>query len=170
YFASEGDSTMFPARITKVLLIVLTLLVALVILSRTSLLASPSVSVSASSQAQDHRAPDSPEILWDTWGVPHIYGNDTQELFYAFGWAQMQSHGDLLLQLYGEARGRAAEYWGEQYLPSDRWIRTLGVPARARAWYAAQTPAFRSYLDAFAAGINAYAREHPAALDADVAA
>src|SRR5436305_5309957 len=52
------------------------------------------------------------EILWDTWGVPHIFARNSEGAFYAFGWAQMQSHGDLVLRLYGQARGRAAEYWG----------------------------------------------------------
>ena len=51
------------------------------------------------------------EILWDSWGVPHIFAADMPNLFYAFGWAQMANHGDLLLELYGQARGRAAEYW-----------------------------------------------------------
>lgn len=36
---------------------------------------------------------DHTEILWDTWGVPHIFGKDIKGVFYAFGWAQMQSHG-----------------------------------------------------------------------------
>lgn len=54
----------------------------------------------------------STEILWDTYGIPHIYGKDVPSAFQAFGWAQMQSHGNLLLRLYGQARGRAAEYWG----------------------------------------------------------
>lgn len=49
------------------------------------------------------------EILWDTWGVPHIYAPSDAQAFKAFGYAQMQAHGDLLLKLYGEARGRAAE-------------------------------------------------------------
>src|SRR5215216_6374803 len=61
------------------------------------------------------------ELLWDTWGVPHIFADDTVNLFYGFGWAQMHAHGDLLLRLYGQARGRPAEYWGERYLESDRW-------------------------------------------------
>jgi acyl-homoserine-lactone acylase len=118
------------------------------------------------------------EILWDTWGVPHIVGQDMEGLFHAFGWAQMHSHGDLILKLYGQARGRAAEYWGEELLPSDqalqakglpvpsyldsdRAIHTNSIPPRAREWYAAQTPQFRRYLDAFAVGINAYAQAHP---------
>jgi len=100
------------------------------------------------------------EILWDSWGVPHIYAKDAEGLFRAFGWAQMQSHGDLILQLYGQARGRAAEYFGEKYLDSDKYVRTMGIPVRAREWYEAQNPMMRNYLDAFAAGINTYAKEH----------
>jgi acyl-homoserine-lactone acylase len=110
------------------------------------------------------------EILWDTYGIPHVYAKDTKSLFRAFGWAQMQSHGNLILRLYGQARGRAAEYWGEKYLESDRWVRTMGIPIRAGSWYDAQSPTFRSYLDAFAAGINSYAQEHGDRIDDEVKA
>lgn len=108
------------------------------------------------------------ELLWDTYGVPHIYGKDVKSLFHAFGWAQMHSHGNLLLRLYGQARGQAAEYWGETYLESDKWVRTMEVPVRAREWYDAQNSTFRNYLNAFAAGINAYAREHAELIDDEV--
>ncbi|MBD2494927.1 acylase [Nostoc sp. FACHB-280] len=108
------------------------------------------------------------EILWDTYGVPHIYGNNPQNAFQAFGWAQMQSHGNLLLRLYGQARGKAAEYWGEDYLESDQWVLTMGVPKRADAWYTAQSPAFRNYLQAFANGINNYAKKYPDLIDNEV--
>lgn len=101
------------------------------------------------------------EILWDTWGVPHIYGASDAELFRGFGYAQMRSHGNLLLTLYGQGRGRAAEYWGESHLAEDRYVRTMGIPARAVEWYAAQDPAFQANLDAFADGVNRFAREHP---------
>jgi len=109
--------------------------------------------------------PERAVILWDTWGVPHIFGKDEESLFHTQGWAEMQSHGNLILRLYGQARGRAAEYWGEKYLESDRWVHTNGIPARAQEWYKAQSPAFRRYLDAFAAGINAYAGEHADQID-----
>lgn len=105
-------------------------------------------------------APQRTEILWDTWGVPHIFATSDEELFRAFGWAQMESHGDLILRLYGQARARGAEYWGEEHLSGDAWLRTVGVPERARQWYQGQSPEFRNYLDAFADGINAYAAEH----------
>ncbi|NJK47481.1 acylase [Candidatus Gracilibacteria bacterium] len=105
------------------------------------------------------------EILWDKWGVPHIYGKNSEELFKAFGWAQTQSHGNLILRLYGQARGRAAEYWGASYLSSDRYVRMMGIPARAQQWYDGQDKQIQGYLNAFAAGINDYAQKHPSEID-----
>ncbi len=105
------------------------------------------------------------EILWDNWGVPHIYSPTEEGLFRAMGWAQMHSHGNLLLRLYGQARGRAAEYFGADYLDSDRYVRTMGIPARSQQWYDAQSAQMQAYLDAFAAGINAYGEDYPDRID-----
>ena len=48
------------------------------------------------------------EILWDRYGIPHIFAPNLNEAGRAFGWAQAHSHGNLLLRLYGQARGRGA--------------------------------------------------------------
>ena len=109
-----------------------------------------------------------PEILWDTYGVPHIFAQDRESMFYAHGWAQAQGQGDLLLRLYGESRARAAEYWGADHAALDRWLLVNEVPERAQAWYRAQDPEFRKYLDAFARGINDYAKAHPEAISTEV--
>lgn len=111
-------------------------------------------------------APD--EIRWDSWGVPHIYGHDAATVFRGYGWAQARQHGDEILRLYGEARGRGAEYWGPRYEATTVWLLKNGVPARAQAWYDQQDPAFRALLDAFAQGINDYAAAQPQALAAEV--
>lgn len=108
------------------------------------------------------------EILWDRYGVPHIYGRSTSAVFHGFGYAQARSHGDEILRLYGEARGLGAEYWGAKYEDTTKWVIQNGIPARARVWYEAQTPEFRDNLDAFARGINDYARANPTAIDAAV--
>jgi acyl-homoserine-lactone acylase len=100
------------------------------------------------------------EILWDRYGVAHVYGKSVDDLFYGFGWAQAHSHGDILAHLYAQARGRAAEYYGAEELANDRWMAINDVPARARLWLQQQSPAFRGKLRAFAAGINAYAAAH----------
>ena len=101
------------------------------------------------------------EILWDTRGVPHVFAATDEEVFHAHGWAQAKAHGDLVLRLYGESRGRAAEYWGAEHLESDRWVRTVGIPARAGDWLAAQSPRARAFLEAFVDGFNDYAAAHP---------
>jgi acyl-homoserine-lactone acylase len=75
------------------------------------------------------------EILLDQCGVPHIFAADRESMFYANGWAQAQAQANLLLHLYGESRGRGAEYWGPDALPLDRWVQLNGVPERAKAWY-----------------------------------
>lgn len=101
------------------------------------------------------------EILWDVWGVPHIYAADNNSLFYAAGWAQAHNHADLILKLYGEARGRAAEYWGPAHLERDMLTHTLGIPQHGQDMYNAQDAEWKSYADHFAAGFNAYAAAHP---------
>jgi acyl-homoserine-lactone acylase len=107
------------------------------------------------------------EVLWDTYGVPHVFALTTADLFRAHGWAQMEAHGDLILSLYGQARGRAAEYWGEDYLESDIQVRIRGIPERAQAWYLTQDAEMYGYLQDFVRGMNDYAREHPEALAED---
>lgn len=115
------------------------------------------------------RAAGGGEILWDTFGVPHVYAKTETGMFYGFGYAQARSHGNLLLHLYGEARARAAEYWGEKFEAQDRWLIANDVPERSVLWYRQQTPGFRADLDAFAAGINAFADAHRDQLDPEVA-
>jgi acyl-homoserine-lactone acylase len=101
------------------------------------------------------------EILWDTYGVPHIFAKDRNGLAYAFGWAQMQNHGDLLLRLVAQARGRASEYLNADYLDEDRWVWTLDLRSDAERSLAAQPPEMRAHLNSFVAGINAFAKAHP---------
>ena len=108
--------------------------------------------------------PQETEILWDAWGVPHIYASSDEQAFRAFGYAQMEAHGDLMLKFYAAARGRAAEVYGADFAALDRATRTLGIPGHGGEWYALQTPSFKAKLDAFVAGINEYAAQQPSQL------
>ncbi len=110
------------------------------------------------------------EILWDTWGVPHITAKDERSLFAAFGWAQAHSHGNLLLKLYGQARGKAAEYWGFDQLASDQYVRMMGIPERAAQWYQQQSPQMKTNLESFAEGINRYIQQYPQEISPDLQA
>src|SRR5258708_4021644 len=106
------------------------------------------------------------EILWGRYGIPHICARDHRSLFYAYGYAQMEAHAELLLRLYVQARGRAAEFYGESYLDSDRWVRVNGIPERAKVWATQQSPEFGPLLTAFVSGLNAWGAEHADSLSA----
>lgn len=108
------------------------------------------------------------EILWDQYGVPHIYADQAEDADFAFGRAQMENHGNLLLKLYGLSRGRAAEYWGEAYIGSDTSIHKLGLPYRASALLEAQGPEYAARFKAFADGINSWANDHPETINEDM--
>ncbi|MDP1814206.1 MAG: acylase [Leadbetterella sp.] len=105
------------------------------------------------------------EIIWDNYGVPHVYANNEEEMYYALGWAQMHNHANLLLKLYAQARGCAAEYWGEDYIQSDSRIHLFNLPDSAQAKYKNYSGADKQYLDAFVAGINGYAKAYPNKID-----
>lgn len=133
-----------------------------------TIVAALSLGASVPGSEVPERAPGAPgkaastEILWDTWGVPHIFAPDLNRLAYAFGRAQMEAHANLILHLYGEARGRAAEYWGGvENLERDRFLHTFGITELAENWVKRQEPEFGRFLQAFVEGINAYARERP---------
>ena len=105
------------------------------------------------------------EILWDNYGVPHIFAKDYNELFYLFGWAQMRNHANLMLRLFAQSRGRAAEYYGKKHIDSDKWVHTHNIPNRAEDWLELQNPTFKRYFESFVNGINDYANNFPDDID-----
>lgn len=133
-------------------------------------LTSCATTVSAPSQQYVQPAPVKNEILWDNYGVPHVFGRDAAAVFYGFGYAQAQSHANEILRLYGESRGKGAEYWGEKYEDTAVYLIKNDVPARAKVWYDEQEPKFKANLDAFAKGMNDYAAAHPDQISVEVAA
>ena len=138
----------------------LSLRVAAALLLGIVIVASPSLAVAQG-------AAKGTEILWDRYGVPHIFAPDHASLFHAYGYAQMEAHSELLLRLYAQARGRGAEYYGATYLDADRWVRTNGIPETAKKWASEQSAEFGPLIAAFVRGLNAWAAEHKTELSAE---
>ena len=120
------------------------------------------VSFSTTSYAQTEKAET--QIVWDTWGVPHITSNTVEDLFFAQGWAQMHNHANLILELYGSSRGKGAEYWGQAKFDNDMLIHTLGFDELAEVWEKNQDPEVKTIYTSFIKGMNAYAEAHPEAI------
>jgi acyl-homoserine-lactone acylase len=101
------------------------------------------------------------EIHWDRHQVPHVLAEDRAGVAYGYGWAQLRAYPEELLRLYAGARGEGALHWGQRYRTSDRMVRTLGLPTHANEALEASSPELREELEAFARGMNDYARAHP---------
>jgi penicillin G amidase len=102
------------------------------------------------------------KVLRDHWGVPHIYAQNTHDLFFAQGFVAAQ---DRLFQmeLWKRAgQGRLAEVTGKSALPRDIAARLLRYRGSMQAEYASYAPDTREILEAFTEGINAYIRRRMA--------
>jgi penicillin G amidase len=95
----------------------------------------------------------------DRWGVPHVEAEERDDLFFAQGYCHGQ---DRLFQMDFYRRvveGRVAEIAGEEGLPVDRMMRTLGIVRTAEREEAELPPRLRERLERFCAGVNAAARD-----------
>ncbi|RDY57897.1 penicillin acylase family protein [Flagellimonas nanhaiensis] len=109
---------------------------------------------------------DNVTIVWDNWGVPHIKASDEKNLFYGFGYSQMEAHGNKILKLYGKSRGNASEYWGgEENYNNDLLVKKLGVKTRSQNWLVTMDAKTRDLLTLFVHGINDYCRKNEEEID-----
>jgi penicillin G amidase len=99
------------------------------------------------------------EIVRDRWGVPHIYAEDEDDLFFAQGYVHAQ---DRLWQMELQRRlgsGRLSEILGEPTLEVDRFVRTVGLNRAAEDEVNSLPAETRRALDAYAAGVNSSIRQ-----------
>ncbi|MBI4789572.1 MAG: penicillin acylase family protein [Chloroflexi bacterium] len=100
------------------------------------------------------------EIVRDPMGVPHIYADNADDLFFAQGYAQAQ---DRLWQMEYNRRighGTLSDMFGAATIKQDRFLRTMGLGRAARADYAAMSADERRPLQMFANGVNAFIATH----------
>jgi penicillin G amidase len=96
----------------------------------------------------------------DEHGIPTIRAASVEDAAYGLGFAHAQ---DRLWQLETHRRigsGRLAETFGRPALDNDKFLRALGVRRAAQAQWAQLGAESRRVLEAYAAGINAWQREH----------
>ena len=100
------------------------------------------------------------EIVRDTTGVPHIYAENQEDLFFAQGYVHAQ---DRLWQLEFNRRvaaGRLSEVLGKATLETDTYLRTIGLARTAQAEAAALDAETRVILEAYSRGINKFVETH----------
>ncbi len=94
-------------------------------------------------------------ISLDSHGIPRIAAQSERDAAVALGWLHARDRMFQMDMMRRGAEGRLAEIAGPSALRLDRFSRTLGLAARARADLDALTPEARDLLDAYAEGVNA---------------
>jgi len=100
----------------------------------------------------------------DRFGIATITAANARDAFFAVGFQHAEER---LFQMELTRRlgaGRLAEWFGPAALPTDKFMRVLGIYRAAEEEYRALSPDTRSELDAYVAGVNAWLAQRRVAL------
>jgi acyl-homoserine-lactone acylase len=97
----------------------------------------------------------------DAYGVPHVYGATDADAAFGLAYAQAEDAWPIMEGSLPFFRGNAGRYEGQEGAQSDylvKWLNLWGT--LDRDYERVLSPEIRAYVEAFAAGFNAFARDH----------
>lgn len=101
---------------------------------------------------------DKVEIVFDYYGVPHIYANNEEDAYFALGYVHAQ---DRLFQMEMTRRvasGRLAELLGPDFVKVDAFFKTLGLAehaaASAKEYMSGDSLQYQRSAKAYLKGVN----------------
>lgn len=101
-------------------------------------------------------------IRRDTYGVPHVHADSEYAAAYGLGYAMAEDHASAMGRRYLRARGEAAQVFGAEEQDDDFDMRRLDNIGDARRRVGEVGTGYRTWLDGFASGVNAYVDAHGA--------
>ena len=102
------------------------------------------------------------DVLRDAHGIPQIYADTPEDLFRAQGYVHAQDRFWEMDVRRHITSGRLSEMFGASQVDTDSFLRTMGWSRVARVEYETKLSATtRTYLQAYADGVNAWLKEHP---------
>jgi len=145
-------------KILKRILIVLVAIVLLVVVSGYFYLKSTAPDYSGQLSLPGLKA--EVEVLYDDYGVPHIYAQNEEDAYYALGYVHAQDRLFQMEMLRRAAGGRLSEILGEDLIKVDKMFRTLGInqfaKEHAKKFLSSDTARFQKAALAYQKGINQY--------------
>jgi penicillin G amidase len=103
------------------------------------------------------------EVLYDDYGIPHIYAKNETDAYFALGYVHAQDRLFQMEMLRRAADGRLSEILGPDLVKIDKLFRTLRLnefaETQAAKFFSADTSAFQKAALAYQKGINTYIKE-----------
>ncbi|MBN1223853.1 MAG: penicillin acylase family protein [Candidatus Aminicenantes bacterium] len=98
------------------------------------------------------------EILTDRWGIPHVFAQNEEDLFFACGFLHAKER---MWQMELQRRagsGRLSEILGKEALDRDRFLRNLGLKEAALRSYEKLSAEEGRLIAAYSRGVNFWMR------------
>ncbi len=102
------------------------------------------------------------EVLYDSYGVPHIRAKNAEDAYFALGYVHAQDRLFQMEMLRRAAGGRLSEILGKDLLPVDKLFRTLGLNVfateHAKKFLSSDSSDFQKAALSYQKGINEFIR------------
>jgi len=100
------------------------------------------------------------EVIFDPYGIPHIYGQNEEDVYFALGYLHAQERLFQMEMMRRVAAGRLAEILGEKFVKTDRYFRTLGMvqaaDLNAARYFKDPSAPWQKAALAYLAGVNQF--------------
>ncbi len=105
-------------------------------------------------------------ILRDSFGVPHVFGQTDADAAFGLAFAHAEDDWPTIQAVMAAGRGQLGlVHLSMDSLVADFYAHFIRAQQLAREQYVAMDPATRAVLEAYARGLNHYARTHPDEVD-----
>ncbi len=75
------------------------------------------------------------EVYFDDYGIPHIYAQNIEDLYYTFGYVHAQERLFQMEMMRRVGAGRLSEILGPDFVKTDKFFRTIGIKEKAEKDY-----------------------------------
>lgn len=105
-------------------------------------------------------------IMRDRWGVPHVFGRSDADAAFGLAFAHAEDDWPTIQAVMAAGRGQLGlVHLSIDSLVADFYAHFIRAQQQAREQYVSIDPATRAVLEAYARGLNHYARTHPEEVD-----
>nr|WP_299421727.1 acylase [uncultured Emticicia sp.] len=106
--------------------------------------------------------PENIKIVRDKWGVPHIFAKTDPEVAYGLAWANAEDDFKTMQLTLLAGKGMVGRHKGKDGATVDYVVALLRCREVVEEQYdKALSPEYKSLIEGYVAGINAYAAKHP---------
>lgn len=107
-------------------------------------------------------------VIRDQWGIPHIYAEYEIDMFFAVGYLHAQDRLFEMDMMRRQVRGTLSEVLGEDYLETDKFLKTTGMEywanqtdLKLKQIHGSSSSGFYPNLENYVEGVNYYIESHP---------